>query len=293
VGDVTSDPFGSILIGAMWWYASNVLYPAQTLKHAGIPISNEIIGNRPRRINKQGLGPHFSLSYSKPVLLSKETTHDHLVDDFNSIAAIYSSLVLPFSQPIFDEALRVMYEYVPSDARVLDAGCGPGIELQRIAQLLPNGEIVGIDLSAEMVKTAFSSSLENDIRNCAFFQADVGNLPQVFTGRFDVVYSCLAHHHYPKPLDAARSILRCLRPGGIYFVIDAGPAWYIEMSSTLGKLADPGWIGIHTPEQFRALLTKAGFSRTGWFDILPGYGVATAQKAANSNSRPKEISGLP
>ena len=90
---------------------------------------------------------------------------------------------------------------------------------------------------------------------------------------------CLAHHHYPDPFAAATGVLGCLRPGGLYCVIDPGPAWFNMLSAPLGRVADPGWIGWHTPEQFRALLARAGFDRTCWMPLLPGFGLAVGQKA--------------
>jgi SAM-dependent methyltransferase len=127
-----------------------------------------------------------------------------------------------------------------------------------------------------MVEVAAAASRELD--NCAFFQADVGNLPPSFRGEFDLVYSCLAHHHYPDPAGAASEILRCLRPRGVYCVVDPGPAWFNLISAPLGRLADPGWIGWQTPEQFRALFGEAGFVRTCWVPLLPGFGLAIGQK---------------
>jgi hypothetical protein len=41
-----------------------------------------------------------------------------------------------------------------------------------------------------------------------------------------------------------------------------------------------GWIGFHTPDGFRALFRAAGFARTAWIDLLPGFGLAVGQKAA-------------
>jgi hypothetical protein len=65
-------------------------------------------------------------------------------------------------------------------------------------------------------------------------------------------------------------------------VIDPGPAWYSAISAPIAKWADPGWIGFHTPEEFRKLFRDAGFARTGWFELLPGFGVAIGQKALRS-----------
>jgi SAM-dependent methyltransferase len=60
--------------------------------------------------------------------------------------------------------------------------------------------------------------------NTAYLQADVGELPDVFNGSFDLVYSVLAHHHFPDSAAAAAGAFRCIRPGGLYAVIDPGPA---------------------------------------------------------------------
>ena len=276
---------GGYLVGAMWWYAANVLYPAQALKHAGWPVAAQVIGDEPLKISRPGLGPRFSIQHKKPVLLATHTRHDHLVEEFDRMAEVYAEFVEPFSRPIFDEALRVMSAWLPSDARALDAGCGPGRELQRMARLVPDGEVVGIDLAAGMVATAHRAAHAAGLGNCAFFQSDVGELPEIFTGQFDLIYSCLAHHHYPEPATATAAILRCLRPGGLYCVVDPGPAWYNALSAPIAKWADPGWIGFHTPEEFRALYRKAGFIRTGWIELLPGFGLAVGQKAEESTVR--------
>ena len=195
------------------------------------------------------------------------------------MAEVYDLVVRPFSTPIFDEALATLDRYLAPDWRVLDTGCGPGRELRRLARLVPDGEAVGVDLAAGMVKTADAASRAAGLDNCAYFQADVGDLPRAFTGKFDLVYNSLAHHHYPDPAAAAAAVLRCLRPGGIYCVVDPGPAWFNTMSAPVARLTDPGWIGFHTPERFRELLEAAGFARTCWVPLLPGFGAAIGQKA--------------
>src|SRR5262249_16860636 len=225
-----------------------------------------------------GLGRHFSKDNPEPVLLDAPSEHRQLVEEFDELAEFYELLVRPFSTPIFDEALGVIRRYLAPDSRVLDAGCGPGRELRRVAGLLPNGEAVGIDLAAGMVEGAHAAARERGLGNCALFQADVGRLPQGFEESFALVYSCLAHHHYPDPAAAAASVLRCLRPGGLYCIVDPGPAWFNALSTPLGRLADPGWIGWTTPEEFRELLDGAGFTRSSWVPLLPGFGVAIGQK---------------
>jgi SAM-dependent methyltransferase len=269
------------LVGALWWYSASVLYPARTLGRHGLRVVGPTAGDEPVGLPQPGLGRRFSTDGSEPVLLDEPSENRRLVEDFDDLALFYETLVRPFSTPIFTEALDVIRRYLTTDSRVLDAGCGPGREARRVAGLVPQGEVVGVDLAVGMVEVAAASSRRPD--NCAFFQADVGNLPARFHGEFDLVYSSLAHHHYPDPALAASEILRCLRPGGLYCVIDPGPAWFNALSAPLGRLADPGWIGWHTPEQFRSLFTAAGFARTCWVPLLPGFGLAIGQRALSAD----------
>lgn len=267
------------LVTTLWAYSAGVLYPAKALKRRGVEVVGPVVGDEPDGLPQPGLGPRFSKERSAPALLDEDVENYHLVADFDRLAELYELCVRPFSTPIFDEALAMMRTYLAPDSRVLDAGCGPGRELRRVAELVPQGEVVGIDLAAGMVKVAHAAAHARGLANCAFIQADVGDLPQTFTGAFDLVYSCLAHHHYPDPAAAAASVLRSLRPGGVYCVVDPGPAWFNALSSPLGRVADPGWIGFKTPHEFRALLRRAGFARVCWVPLLPGFGMAVGQKS--------------
>jgi SAM-dependent methyltransferase len=268
----------------MWSYAATVLYPAQAARHAGLSAIAEPIGDLPAPLPDAGLGPRFANDYPRPVLLQSATAHDQLVEEFDRMAEVYDAYVEPFSRPIFDEALEWLRGFLPRRARVLDAGCGPGRELRRVARIVPRGEVVGIDLAAGMVQSAYAATRAQGLDNTSFFQADVSDLPEVFEGAFDVVYSSLAHHHYPDPAAAAASILRSLRPGGIYCVIDPGPAWYTTLSAPIARWADPGWVRFHTPDEFRGLFASAGFATTAWLDLLPGFGLAIGQKQRESHA---------
>ena len=55
---------------------------------------------------------------------------------------------LPITLPVLD-----LMHIEPQDA-ILDLGCGSGWLCRRLARLAPQGRVVGIDLSAEMVRRA-------------------------------------------------------------------------------------------------------------------------------------------
>lgn len=268
---------GGVLLGAMWSYAALVLEPARLVRRATAAEPDPgLVRSAERR--GPGLGPLFSRRHDGPQLLAEPTEHDHLVEEFDRLSEAYDAYVRPFSTPIFAEATRVLSPLLTPDVRVLDAGCGPGRELRSLARLVPDGEVVGVDLAAGMVVSAYRGARAAGLDNTAFVQADVGALPSAFDGQFDLAYNCLAHHHYPEPQDAAAGVFRSLRPGGTYAVVDPGPAWFVALSSTLSKAADPGWVGFHTPPQFASLFAAAGFVEFRWFDLLPGFGLAVGRK---------------
>lgn len=273
------DAATATLAGVMWWYASAVLEPARALKGLGVAVVPAPSGDELLPMPTPGLGPRFAQEWPTPRLLETASEHSDLVSEFDQMAHVYDAFVRPFSTPIFAEALAVLAELVPRDARALDAGCGAGRELKQVARLLTRGEVVGIDLAAEMVLHARASARAAGLDHTAFAQADVGALPSEFDQAFDLVYSCLAHHHYPDPAAAARQIHRVLRPGGLYAVVDPGPSWFTRSAAPLARSSDPGWISFHTPEMFREVVLQAGFERFRWHELLPGFGLALAQRS--------------
>ena len=167
---------------------------------------------------------------------------------------------------------------VPSDARALDVGCGTGRELKAIRRLLHRGEVVGIDLAAETVLRSCEAARASGLDHTAFAQADVGELPVEFDQAFDLVYCCLAHHHYPDPPAAAGSHSPRLTEGRYPCNRRPRAAWFNTFAAPVAKWSDPGWISFHTEQGFRDLLLGAGFGRVRWHELLPGFTLVFAQR---------------
>ncbi len=72
--------------------------------------------------------------------------------------------------------------------RALDLGCGDGTITARIADLLPDGEVIGIDASHGMIDAA----LPKTRGNLRFILMDIDDLD--FAGQYDVVFSNAALH---------------------------------------------------------------------------------------------------
>src|SRR5271165_6529514 len=95
--------------------------------------------------------------------------------------------------------------------RILDIGCGNGKSTSEIAARVPQGSVVGVDASANMVAFA-SSEYAVSHPNLRFQVADARHLG--FGPEFDLVVSFNALHWVPEQELALRSIRSALKPEG-------------------------------------------------------------------------------
>ncbi len=91
---------------------------------------------------------------------------------------------------------------------VLDLGCGDGTLTVQIAELLPQGEVLGIDASQGMIDVALPKARGN----LRFLRIDINELD--FTERFDVVISNATLHWVKDHKRLLRNVQQALRVGG-------------------------------------------------------------------------------
>ncbi len=92
---------------------------------------------------------------------------------------------------------------------VLDLGCGDGTLTARLAELVPRGEVVGVDASEGMIAVA----RQKIGRNLRFLLQDINALD--FHEEFDVVFSNATLHWITDHERLLRNIRRSLRLGGV------------------------------------------------------------------------------
>jgi ubiquinone/menaquinone biosynthesis C-methylase UbiE len=110
-------------------------------------------------------------------------------------------------------ALLALASLAPGQ-QVLDVACGTGLVAFGAAHAVgPEGRVVGIDLSANMVHSARQRASERQLSNITFtrMDAEVLDLPD---SSFDVALCALGLMYMPDPEQAVREMRRILRPGG-------------------------------------------------------------------------------
>ncbi len=152
--------------------------------------------------------------------------------------------------------------------RVLDAGCGDGRTTAEIAARVPQGMVVGVDPSHDMIDFASSHFGPAVLPNLRFEVGDARRLP--FHQEFDLVVSFNALHWIPQQEEALRSIHAALKPSGAaqLRLVPRGERKSIENvieETRLSSRWSHFFEGFHdpylhlTPEQYAELAERNGF----------------------------------
>ena len=126
--------------------------------------------------------------------------------------------------------------------RVLDLGTGTGAVAERVASAVgADGEVVGVDISPEMLALARQRVAAGGMQNVTFREGRAEALPVEEAG-FDAVLASLSLMYVIDRAAAAREIARVLRPGGrLVAAVWAGPdrCDIVRFQQTAGSFAPP------------------------------------------------------
>lgn len=139
-----------------------------------------------------------------------------IADVFGRAASTYDRVGTPFFS-YFGRKL-VEYAHVPPGASVLDVATGRGASLFPAAEKVgPDGEVIGIDLTAEMVERTGRDIEAQELSNAHTLQMDAEYLdfPE---DTFDRVMCGFALFFMPDARGALTEFLRVLKPGGMLAV---------------------------------------------------------------------------
>ena len=97
---------------------------------------------------------------------------------------------------------------------ILIAGCGTGQHSIGTASHFSNCHVTAIDLSLSSLAYAKRKSMELNLTNIDYLQADILNLHQVGK-KFDIIESSGVLHHMDEPMVGWRVLAELLKPGGL------------------------------------------------------------------------------
>lgn len=190
---------------------------------------------------------------------------------------------------IWTGAYQRFAELLPEECRkVLDLGCGTGLELDEIWKRNPDVAVTGVDLCESMLEKLQEKHGDKALETvCAdYFRYDMGN------EKWDAVISFESLHHFlpEKKLGLYRKIYHALKQGG-QFILGDYIACCEEEEELLRKVClekrkkaqIPEDVFVHfdiplTLEREMELLRKAGFVRIEVADSIEGATLIVAGK---------------
>jgi len=202
------------------------------------------------------------------------TTGDHHVVDYDPLlvaevfgrAAPSYDTVIPFFAR-FGERL-VDFAYVRAGERVLDVGCGQGATLfPAAARVAPGGEVLGVDLSVEMVAMLGDEIGRRGTTNASVRRMNAEELDMA-DASFDLAIASFVLHLVPDPGRVASCLLRALREGGRCAAsapVLSGTGWEFLgalLKSFATRATRPMDVPFRLDFDLPAVLASAGFDLT-------------------------------
>ena len=143
-------------------------------------------------------------------------------------------------------------DYVRLDPRrILDAGSGPGREAAKLARRYRKAGLVRLDYSLAMLRQG-RGWFDRKAPVCA----DLARLPFA-PAAFDFVWSNMALHWAPDPLEWLRELARVLAPEGLVMFSTLGPDTLRELREAAGPGRVHEFVDMH---DLGDMLVEAGFS---------------------------------
>lgn len=104
---------------------------------------------------------------------------------------------------------------------VLEIGPGPGWIGIWMAQENPTLNIIGLELSEDMIRVANKNKMEENVQDrVQYIKGNAENMDLFANNSFDVVFSNASLHHWVNPEKVFNEISRVLKPNGVFCITD-------------------------------------------------------------------------
>lgn len=165
----------------------------------------------------------------------------------------------------------------PGEVRAaLDVGCGTGELVVKLARRYPGARIVGVDISAAMLRQARQK--DHGAATVELVEGSVYTLPFP-DGTFDLVTNTISSHFYRDFTAAARELARVAAPGARLAMASLGNGPLRHLPGSTGKEIKVGDMAYRAPAHQRAMLEEAGWTVERVDALLLGAVLYTARRA--------------
>lgn len=225
-------------------------------------------------------------------MVSTEQMNKSFLDEYNSQDALkkYSTetagigvnyLIEHDYGRVYDEAIALCRETSTAPMRILEYGCGAGMNIIGLLQRLhrrgiPVERAYGTDFSEALIQSAGREAeafLPEALRSKVSFHvarnerlaselgAAVGGADKL-TGQFDLIFGVNTFrycHRFGTQQDCADDIKRMLRPGGVSVMIDMNDRFPLFRSHLKGTAANAEEAYLPSLQEYAAPFERAGF----------------------------------
>lgn len=178
------------------------------------------------------------------------------------------------------QSLAKMRTQDSSSPRLLDYGCGTGINLVYLAKI---GVAFGVDASPDAIAFCRQRGLQNVVATGSLEEMQA---PAVFGGEFDVVTMFDVLEHLPDEVGALRCIRGLLKPGGLLVVTVPAFDWLWSGEDVVSE-----HLRRYTRSSLSRVLHEAGYEtwRISYFNTLL-FPLQAAIALWNRSLRPQSMS---
>lgn len=164
---------------------------------------------------------------------------------------------------------------IEPNSRILDLGCGTGSLFQSLLDVVPEAELLGLDLSTEMLDIA-REKLPDSIE---LVVGSADNLPFADES-FNLVISTSAFHYFPNPVSVITEAKRVLKTNGRLVITDwCRDYWTCRLLDLWLRWFNSSHFRTYNTEELREMFLTQGLTQVtierykiDWF-----WGMMTAQ----------------
>ncbi len=160
-----------------------------------------------------------------------------------------------------------------SNMKILDIGCGGGLNIKKWLQLSKDSKVIGFDYSPESVQKSLKMNKKAvEEGRCEVIEGSVINLP-FKENEFDFVSAFETVYFWPNIIDSFENVKRVLKPGGKFMIVNE--ASLLDKRSKKWEGIIDGMI-VYSEKNLISFLEEAGFKinvsetkgKLGWLTII-------------------------